>query len=54
MTGSDLVWLAPWVIFAVSLAVVCARLLRARRPGGNRLHRISTRRRPPLHMWRRG
>jgi hypothetical protein len=31
MTGSDLIVLAPWVIFCVCLAVLCIRLLRARR-----------------------
>jgi hypothetical protein len=31
MTGSDLILVAPWIIFAVCLAVLCARLLRARR-----------------------
>jgi predicted membrane protein len=31
MTGSDLIWIAPWVIFAVCLAVVCGYLFRARR-----------------------
>ncbi|HXT90416.1 MAG TPA: hypothetical protein VN714_14285 [Trebonia sp.] len=30
MTGSDLIVFAPWIIFAVCLAVVCTRLLRAR------------------------
>jgi hypothetical protein len=33
MTGSDLIVLAPWIIFAVCLVVLCARLLRARRSG---------------------
>jgi len=31
MTGSDLIVLAPWIIFAICLVVLCARLLRARR-----------------------
>ena len=31
MTGSDLIVLAPWIIFAICLLVLCARLLRARR-----------------------
>jgi hypothetical protein len=31
MTGSDLIVVAPWIIFAVCLAVLCIRLLRARR-----------------------
>jgi hypothetical protein len=43
MTGSDLIVLAPWIIFAVCLAVLCTRLLRARRsaprsPSGRRKH----------------
>jgi hypothetical protein len=33
MTGSDLIVLAPWIIFAVCLVVVCACLFRARRSG---------------------
>ncbi len=33
MTGSDLIVAAPWIIFAVALAAVCIRLLRARRVG---------------------
>jgi hypothetical protein len=32
MNGSDLIVLAPWIIFAVCLAVLCTRLFRARRP----------------------
>ena len=32
MTGSDLIVAAPWIIFGVCLAVLCIRLLRARRP----------------------
>jgi hypothetical protein len=31
MTGSDLIVVAPWVIFGVCLAVLCVRLIRARR-----------------------
>jgi hypothetical protein len=31
MTGSDLIVMAPWIIFALCLAVLCTRLLRARR-----------------------
>ena len=30
MTGSDLIVLAPWIAFAVGLAVVCLVLLRSR------------------------
>jgi hypothetical protein len=43
MTGSDLIVVAPWIIFAVWLAVLCVRLFRARRlaqrpPSGRRRH----------------
>jgi hypothetical protein len=43
MNGSDLIVLAPWIIFAICLVVLCARLLRARRsaprpPSGRRRH----------------
>jgi hypothetical protein len=31
MTGSDLIVVAPWIIFGVCLAVLCVSLLRARR-----------------------
>ncbi|MGH3263785.1 MAG: hypothetical protein ACRDNS_17535 [Trebonia sp.] len=31
MTGSDLIVLAPWIIFAVCLLVLCTRLRRAHR-----------------------
>jgi hypothetical protein len=31
MTGSDLIVVAPWIIFAIWLVVLCIRLLRARR-----------------------
>jgi hypothetical protein len=31
MTGSDLIVIAPWIIFAIWLVVLCVRLLRARR-----------------------
>ena len=33
MTGSDLIVLAPWIIFAVCLVVLCACLIRGRRSG---------------------
>jgi hypothetical protein len=41
MTGSDLIVLAPWIIFAICLVVLCARLLLSRRsaprpPSGRR------------------
>jgi hypothetical protein len=43
MTGSDLIVLAPWIIFAICLLVLCTRLLRARRsaprsPSAKRKH----------------
>jgi len=56
MTGSDLILVVPWLIFAVCLAVLCARLVRSRRSAprqGDRLHGICTRRRPFLHTRRR-
>jgi hypothetical protein len=31
MNGSDLIVAAPWIVFAVCLAVLCICLLRARR-----------------------
>jgi hypothetical protein len=31
MTGSDLIVLAPWIIFAICVVVLCTRLFRARR-----------------------
>jgi hypothetical protein len=30
MTGSDLIVLAPWIIFAICVVVLCVRLLRGR------------------------
>jgi hypothetical protein len=30
MTGSDLIVLAPWIIFAICVVVLCVRLLRKR------------------------
>jgi hypothetical protein len=36
MTGSDLIVLAPWLVFAVGLAVVCLLLLRSTRASGSR------------------
>ena len=36
MTGSDLIVLAPWLVFAVGLAVVCLLLLRSTRATGSR------------------
>ena len=34
MTGSDLIVMAPWIIFGASLLAVCVRLLRSRRRSG--------------------
>jgi hypothetical protein len=39
MTGTDLIVLAPWVVFAVALATICLLLLRARRASGARRSR---------------
>ena len=36
MTGSDLIVLAPWIVFIVGLAVICVLLLRSRRAFGSR------------------
>ncbi len=36
MTGSDLIVVAPWVVFAVGLAVVCLLLFRSTRASGPR------------------
>ncbi len=36
MTGSDLIVLAPWLVFAVGLAVVCLLLVRSTRAAGAR------------------
>jgi len=33
MTGSDLIVVVPWIVFVICLAVLCIRLLRARRSG---------------------
>jgi hypothetical protein len=43
MTGSDLIVVVPWIIFAICLAVLCFRLLRAHRsaqrpPSARRKH----------------
>jgi hypothetical protein len=40
MTGSDLIVLAPWIAFAVGLAVICVLLLRSQRAS-----------RPPRPPW---
>ncbi len=44
MTGSDLIVLAPWLVFAVVLAVIGLLLLRSTRASG---HRRSFRARRP-------
>jgi hypothetical protein len=36
MTGSDLIVVAPWIIFAVCLAVLCFRLRHGRRSASRR------------------
>jgi hypothetical protein len=41
MTGSDLIVLAPWIVFAVGLAAICFLLLRSRRASGPRPRRPS-------------
>jgi len=45
MTGADLIVLAPWLVFAVGLAVVCFLLLRSTRAAGTRRSLRSFRRR---------
>jgi hypothetical protein len=39
MTGSDLIVLAPWVVFIAGLAVICVLLLRSHRASGSRPRR---------------
>ena len=39
MTGTDLIVLAPWIVFIVGLAVICVLLLRSRRAPGSRPQR---------------
>ncbi len=36
MTGTDLIVLAPWIVFAAGLAVIGVLLLRSRRASGSR------------------
>ena len=48
MTGSDLIVLAPWLVFAVVLAVICLLLLRSTRAAGQR-RSFRTRRSPRRH-----
>jgi hypothetical protein len=35
MTGTDLIVLAPWIVFIAGLAVICVLLLRSRRASGS-------------------
>jgi hypothetical protein len=39
MTGTDLIVLAPWVVFIAGLAVICILLLRSRRAPRSRPQR---------------
>ena len=39
MTGSDLIVLAPWIVFIAGLAVICVLLLRSHRTSGSRPQR---------------
>jgi hypothetical protein len=39
MTGTDLIVLAPWIVFIAGLAVICVLLLRSRRESGSRSQR---------------
>jgi hypothetical protein len=39
MTGTDLIVLAPWIVFIAGLAVICVLLLRSRRASGSRPQR---------------
>ena len=39
MTGSDLLVLAPWIVFIAGLAVICVLLLRSHRASGSRPRR---------------
>jgi hypothetical protein len=41
MTGTDLIVLAPWIVFIAGLAVICVLLLRSRRASGSRPQRPS-------------
>jgi hypothetical protein len=53
MTGSDLIVLAPWLVFAVGLAVVCLLLVRSTRATGARRSFRSFRARRPARRSRR-
>jgi len=53
MTGSDLIVLAPWLVFAVGLAVVCLLLVRSTRASGARRSFRSFRGRCSLRRSRR-
>jgi hypothetical protein len=43
MTDSDLIVLAPWLIFAVALAIICVQLRWPRRPARRRRPEHGTR-----------
>jgi hypothetical protein len=53
MSGSDLIVLAPWLVFAVGLAVVCLLLVRSTRAAGARRSFRSFRARRPARRSRR-
>ena len=53
MTGSDWIVLAPWLVFAVGLAVVCLLLLRSTRASGSRRSFRTFRARHPRRPRRR-
>jgi hypothetical protein len=40
MTGSDLIVAAPWIAFAIGVAVLVVRLLRVRHSGRHRNHEL--------------
>lgn len=54
MTGADLIVLAPWLVFAVGLAVVCLLLVRSNRASGARRSFRSFRARRSPRRSRRG
>jgi hypothetical protein len=39
MTGTDLIVLAPWIVFIAGLAIICVLLLRSRHASGSRPQR---------------
>jgi hypothetical protein len=46
MTGSDLIVAAPWILFAIGLAVIYVRLRRARHAGRQPPRQSGPHRRP--------